>query len=466
MGCMECFRKQQRINELEWKLEQSEAKVRSLERTTKEGLFGSATPSSKLPVKGNSLEERQALKGGAPFGHAGHGRGAVSPEQASRIEEVRAKAQTCPDCGAALHSEGPRQRTVTDLRPVETAKVLYRLERKVCPKCGRRVEAKPPGTLQRSLYSNSFLSYVAEQHYLWGTPLGRIEQQTGVGIGALIAGQKRLAGLLAPVVEKLVEQYRRSPVKHADETGWRTDGRNGYAWLFATRAMSIFRFRQSRSSAVAAEVFGKKRLPGVLVVDRYNAYNKAPVALQYCLAHLKRDVDDLTRQFPDQDEVAAFVESLSPLLAEAMGLRALRLPRKEFDRRAANLKRRIIAVVRRPSIHPAIQRMQDIFHLNRKRIYHWARDPAIPAENNLAERDLRPLVIARKVSFGSQSEAGALTRETLMTILHTLRKCRGASGVAPALKAALNQIAEDPSTDTWTALFGTNPPKPASTDHE
>jgi hypothetical protein len=40
----------------------------------------------------------------------------------------------------------------------------------------------------------------------------------------------------------------------------------------------------------------------------------------------------------------------------------------------------------------------------------------------MAERELRPLVIARKVSFGSQSEASVATRETLMTVVHTLRK--------------------------------------------
>jgi hypothetical protein len=50
------------------------------------------------------------------------------------------------------------------------------------------------------------------------------------------------------------------------------------------------------------------------------------------------------------------------------------------------------------------------------------KDRAVPADNNRAERELRPLVIARKVSFGSQSEAGAHTREALMSVLHTLRK--------------------------------------------
>jgi len=452
--CKSCFEKQRQINRLLWENEQLKAKVRSHERAAKEGPFGSATPSSKVPVKANALSERQARRGGAKRGHAGHGRRRVEAAQADRVEAMAVEARTCPDCGVALRSEGSRERSVIDFRPPDTVKVLYRLERRVCPKCRRRFGADAPGTLPRCLYSNAFLTHVAVQHYLWGVPLGRLEQQTGVGIGALVQGQDRLARLLAPAVERLAAEYRRSPVKHADETGWRTDGRNGYAWLFATPAISLFRFRQGRSAAVAAEVLGRKRLPGVLVVDRYSAYNKAPVALQYCLAHLKRDVDDLEKQFPDQEEVAAFVQSLSPLLAEAMHLRTLNLPRKEFDRRAASLKRRLVAVVHRQAIHPAIQRMQDLFHKHRKRLYHWARDPAIPAENNLAERDLRPLVIARKVSFGSQSEAGALTRETLMTILHTLKKRGPASGVAATLQNALDRLAADPSLDPRALIFG------------
>ncbi|MHC4397512.1 MAG: IS66 family transposase [Planctomycetota bacterium] len=57
--------------------------------------------------------------------------------------------------------------------------------------------------------------------------------------------------------------------------------------------------------------------------------------------------------------------------------------------------------------HPAIQKIQDIFREKADRLYHWAGDRIIPADNNLAERELRPLVIAVKISFGSQSDAGA-----------------------------------------------------------
>jgi transposase len=453
--CKACFEKQQIINRLTVENERLKARLRDRERSAREGPFGSATPSSKVPFKPNALSERQGRRGGGKKGHVGHGRRRVLEAQADRVEAVPVARETCPECGVALRGAGSRRRTVTDLIAPKVERVLYRLERRVCPKCGRRFGANAPGVLPRGLYSNAFLSHVAVQHYLWGVPLGRIEQQTGVGYGALVQGQKQLARLLGPAIEKLIEEYRRSPVKHADETGWRTDGENGYVWLFATPRISLFRFRQSRSAAVAAEVLGKKPLPGVLVVDRYHAYNKAPVVLQYCCSHLRRDVKDLEKQFPDQGEVAAFVRSLAPTLGEAMHLRTLHLSRKEFSRRAARIKRRIIAIAHRQANHPAIREVQDIFRKNRERLYHWARDPTIPAENNLAERDLRPLVIARKVSFGSQSEAGARTRETLTTILHTLKK-RGVNAAA-ALQSALGRLAENPSLDPWALLFNPRP---------
>ncbi|HUT29315.1 MAG TPA: transposase, partial [Sedimentisphaerales bacterium] len=101
--------------------------------------------------------------------------------------------------------------------------------------------------------------------------------------------------------------------------------------------------------------------------------------------------------------------------------------------------------------HPAIRRIQDIFREKADRLYHWADDRAIPADNNLAERELRPLVIARKLSFGSQSDAGARTRETLMTVLNTLKK--KTPDVTAAFKSALDKLAEQPDSDPFKLLF-------------
>jgi hypothetical protein len=69
----------------------------------------------------------------------------------------------------------------------------------------------------------------------------------------------------------------------ADETGWRNDGHNGYAWLFCTPDMNIFSFKDTRSASVPKGVFGEERPPGVLVAGRYNGYNKLPVKITVLL---------------------------------------------------------------------------------------------------------------------------------------------------------------------------------------
>jgi len=456
--CKACFEKQQLINRLTVENEKLKAQLRAQERSVREGAFGASTPSSKIPMKPNTLGERQARRGGRKPGHAGHGRAALSEEAADRLERVALSRDTCPDCGVKLLSAGLVRRTLTDLRVQRVEKVLLRLERKRCPKCQRRWTARAPGVLPKGLYTNALLAHLCEQHYLHGIPLGVIERQTGVAHGALLRALRQVATRLEGAAEAMVSEYRRAPVKHADETGWRTDGQNGYVWLFATPRLSLFRFRSTRSSVVPAEVLGNKPLAGVLVVDRYHAYNHAPVALEYCYAHLKRDTEGIEKEFPDESEVAAFVASLVPALCEAMTLRTLGLSRKEFLRRADRAKRRILAVVHRQANHPAIQKIQNIFRKHKNRLYHWARDPSIPAENNLAERDLRPLVVARKVSFGSQSQAGARTRETLMSILHTLKKRH--VGPAAAIQSALDRLAENPALDPYGLLFATTKPKP------
>jgi len=189
----------------------------------------------------------------------------------------------------------------------------------------------------------------------------------------------------------------------------------------------------------------------VLVVDRYGGYNKAPCEIQYCYAHLLRDVQDLEKEFPDQAEVSTFVAVVAPLLALAQGLRNQRIDDEEFYKRAAQLTGEIKAAMNEPALHQGIRRIQDIFRQNEHRLYHWARNRAVPADNNLAERDLRPSVIARKVSFGSITDSGARTRSILTTVVTTLKK-RG-EDPADRIKKVLDQLALNMEQDPYNLLF-------------
>lgn len=445
------MKKQQEIDRLREENARLKDRLRYQERTAQEGFFGSSTPSSKLPVKANTPVAVPSDKvGGAKAGHCGCGRKSISAGEADRVELVRVPA-SCPECGGRLAHKGTKARTVIDVEPLQRQTVHYQLEQKYCPRCRRVVRARPPGVLKRNLLGNRLLAHVAVQHYVFGVTLGQLENQLAIGCGTLLGALHQLAARLEPACEQLVKDYRQAAVKHADETGWRTDGQNGYAWLFCSEQISLFRFRQSRSGQIARDVLGAELLAGVLVVDRYHGYNRAPCAIQYCYAHLLRDVKDLEKEFPDQPEVNVFVSALAPLLAEAMKLRGRELKPTEFRNQARTIKDQILKVTEASAQHPGIQKIQNIFRENSERMFHWAKNAKVPADNNRAERELRPLVIARKISFGSQSKAGARTREVLMSVLHTLRKRPGK--VTAAFERALNALAADDALNPYAALF-------------
>ena len=434
------MKKQQEIDRLRQENARLKDRLRYQERTAKEGFFGSSTPSSKIPVKPSAPPESAPRFGGAKPGHVGHGRHTLLPAQADRVERISAP-ERCPECGRVLQAKGTQSRTVLDVQPLRRQTVCYHLEQKYCSHCRKRVRPSPPGVLPRALLSNRLLAHVAVQHYVFGVTLGQLDNQLDVGYGTLIGALHHVARLLAPACERLVQDYRQAPVRHADETGWRTDGHNGYAWLFCTETISIFRFRQTRSGQVALQLLGDQRLRGVLVVDRYHGYNRAPCALQYCYSHLLRDVQDLEKEFPEHPEIRSFVSALAPVLARALQLRGLQLTPQQFQLQAAQTRKKILALAQAPAQHPGIQKIQNIFREHPHRLFHWSRSPKIPADNNRAERELRPLVIARKISFGSQSEAGARTRETLMTVLHTLRKRE--PNVTAAFERTLNRLSDE-----------------------
>ena len=167
------------------------------------------------------------------------------------------------------------------------------------------------------------------------------------------------------------------------------------------QAQVLYRFRKTRAGSVPAGVFGGRRPHGVLVTDRYTGYDRPWRGdRQYCYAHILRKLLRLPKKEPDNKEYRAFVPPMAEQLRAAMKLRSRGLPPGDFAREAEAVKSRIVELANRSAKDPALQNVQNIFREHADRMYHWARGPDIPAENNRAERGVRGLVIARKTSFG------------------------------------------------------------------
>ena len=431
-------------------------KLRRQERTAKEQPFGLSTPSSKRLVKPSlpelTEEEMKRRKGGAPAGHAGHGW--KTPEGPEPEIEGLPALDVCPCCGGALMDFPGGDEDVRDLIDCHLQSAFRRRVRvpaRYCPHCRKPVRPRVSGVLPKTRLTNKVLARAASEHYLDGVPMGTVARRLGVPKGTILNEMHRLATLTQPAVDRLRDLLRDAAVKHADETPWRTDGNNGYAWVFVAGRVRLFVCEQTRAMSVPAAVLAD--CGGKLVTDRYAGYNCFTGDRSYCFEHLKRDTLTIVMENPKSTECATFADALVPWLRAAMSLRtACAGDKVSYFVRAAFIRRRIEAIIHTPARHPSVQGIQNIFRENTARLWHWTEDPRVPAENNAAERAVRPLAIARKVSHGSQSVKGRETRSVLMSILHTLNAC--CTDPEARLAQALNHYAEDRNANMFARIFG------------
>lgn len=424
--CSGCFEKQRKIDHLQEEIERLKGKLRQSPNQNRAGLpLGPHTPPSQQPFRsGHSSEENRAKKGGRELGHPGAQRRSTHWTEEQHADETIQVTlpKNCPDCGEALEMSESKNQWVLDVVQKRVKKVLYRVAKGCCPCCRKTYEAPIENVFSRSFYSNSFLAHILVLHYCYGVSVSKIQQMLGpveVSHSGLIESFHRMAKLFEPSMPLLIQEYRQSAVKHADETTWSIDGKRNYAWMFASIFIALFHFPGTRSSQVVREILGDEPLPGVLVVDRYAAYNRAPCQIQYCYAHLLRDLEALGIEFPQDQEVKLFVDRLASYLSQAMRLRSSAINDQEYLVQAKKLQEGILWICNEPAHHLGIQSFQSIFLDHADRLYHWTKDRSIPAENNFAERMIRKLIGMRDVALGSQSQEGAHTRGILMSLLLT-----------------------------------------------
>ena len=335
----------------------------------------------------------------------------------------------CPDCGTQLSGGWThRTREVIDLPqvPVEVTEHVYMA--RICPGCRRR--CLPPTQLdgvvmgQQRLGVN-LISLIATLREEARLPIGvirkylRIVHGLHVSKGAIVDAVHRTAQQGQAKVASILAQIRASPVVHADETGWREDGHNGYVWTFSTPDARYF-LRRGRGKAVVDEALGDS-FSGVLVSDFYAAYHHYDGPKQRCWAHLLRDIHDLRARYPDDAPLAQWADAVHQLYRQA---KACTHP-QEASRRTAQLalERRLLALCQPFLLDASATQAKLCRRIERhiKELFVFMAEPAVPSDNNAAERSLRHLVVSRKISGGTRSERGTDSKMTLASLFGTWR---------------------------------------------
>ena len=149
----------------------------------------------------------------------------------------------------------------------------------------------------------------------------------------------RLQAILYPWYEQIQREALRSAVLHADESGWRVDGKTHWLWCFTTKNLTFYMIDRSRGSP-ALKKFFIEEFAGTLVTDFWGAYNGVACALrQTCLVHLLRELEHTEKYKSPGKHWPAFAKKLRRLVGDAIRLwrRRDELPAAAYDSRRARL---------------------------------------------------------------------------------------------------------------------------------
>lgn len=385
-----------------------------------------------IPIADTPADEA-AKKRGAPVGHAGWFR--PTPTQYDWDFDVPAPRR-CPHCNgqvSLLQSSDPVEHLQEDIIENVYRVVCYRHPVTRCDACGKHVQLAGEGEILGSRIGPGLRSIAAWLRNGIGITYRKVPQviQELYGVrftpAALLGFESKLAKKSLPIVEDIRQKLANSdgPV-HADETYWTTDGDRSYFWVHGDSKFIHFQYDTTRSGQVTRDILGND-FTGTLVTDCYSGYFASVAgAKQKCLAHVSRKARDWQKLVAADSSDFTFFSDIKHWVN-----RACRFHRR---RAAGELSKKKIAVEKQ-WLRDELLRLQwcDVTHekaitLQALLIRHegewlvFLDDARVSPTNNLAERALRPLVVLRKLTFGSRTHAGATRMAQLMTVAETSRR--------------------------------------------
>jgi transposase len=391
----------------------------------------SRPPSSDPPgappatTKGPSGKKR----GGQP-GHKGHERTLIAPERVNETTEVMPKG--CRRCGKRLlgRDADPYRHQVVDIPRVLAKVVEFRLHSLFCEDCKIMTRARlPAGVPLRSFGPRlqALMAVCAGSYHLSKRMIEELVSNffdVDISLGSVCNLEQDTSEAIAEPAAEALAHVQQQPVVHADETGWTQAKKKAWLWAALAGNVAVFLIRRNRSKEVAKELLGAS-FAGILNTDRWNAYNWVDTKRrQLCWAHLIRHFKAFESYGKEARALGKELQGHCDVMFEYWHrVRDGTLQRSTFQNYMRLIKPEILSCLNRGGASSCAKiagMCREILKLE-EALFTFVRISGVDPTNNAAERAVRPAVLWRKGSFGTDSESGSRFVERILTVVTTLR---------------------------------------------
>jgi transposase len=371
------------------------------------------------------IEEKKRVlapkRPGRKQGHPGAFR--PQPDQIDEYSEV--ELCSCPHCGGRQFSDQSQiEQIIEDIPPVCPRVTRLTTYEATCMRCGRSVRSRHP--LQMSLATGAASVQLGPRALALAADLNKAKGLSmrktcailrdcfnlRLSAGGLSQALDRLATKVQCQYYAIAKELRQAPVVHSDETSWWVGGPGWWLWVFVNPRSTLYIVDQSRGRCVVTELLGAD-FGGVLVSDCLAIYDDATALQQKCYAHHHRAISQAKALHPCQGE--GFLTKVAAMLRAAVALQGQKADcdPDSFSALRQALERRAVQLLDSPRSEPSEEAVRNRLNKQRDHLFTFLDHDGVDATNNLAERQLRPAVIARKISCGNKTQKGARTWQIL-----------------------------------------------------
>ncbi len=438
----------EKIEQLEQRLKELEVKSNNLqEKVNRNSENSHSPPSSDLGKSQTKKQKKKRRKkpGGQP-GHQGHSRVLYPEEECTSVDDHIPK--TCSSCGEELFGFdlSPYRHQVVEIPPIQLQIEEHRLHQLSCNHCGEKTRAELPLGVEKSGYGSRVVALVSVMsgvyRYSHRMVVSAMSEFLGVSmsLGSVNRLRNEASSAISSAVEEAKTYIQSAPIVCADETGFKqgnADGKNpenrkGWLWVAVTPLVSFFQVMLSRSTEAAIALLGQN-FQGILSSDRYGSYNWVNGSQrQVCWAHLKREFIKISERSGISRQIGRDLLAQSKKLFRLWRkVRDGTLSRNKFQSLVLPIRERLFQVLssgadyqigskEKTPLAKTVRTCRQLLKVEQA-LWLFVEREGLEPTNNAAERAIRPAVLWKRISFGSQSEAGSIFVARMLTVVTSLR---------------------------------------------